>query len=513
MPTKTPSVFDYTQLLAPGQSAFTDPALVKKPVGSISTQQGAEVLDKTVQQATRLAGTPPVAPPASTVKTPEAPKPTPTSVTLINPATEQSITFNEPGKDSENIQNYINSGYQMSEASGNVPSWLTPEGVSSTPETDKSKRDLEGARAALAAATRSLSNFDVSNDPQLKATLGGVTGAWDSRIADYEQAENSRIAALKTTGLRLGSQYTGGMFDGIVSAEERTKVREISSLQAQKTAALTAAQSAYENQQWGRYKDLVNLAQNVYDKQLSATSALQKAQVEQDTKLKEKQEKAILSVNIADLFSKGTTKPADILTTLRKNGDTTTTLDDISKTLTDLSPKKSAGDTFDFSQGQVSQMLAAGLSPEEIQATHDYYNGAGELPGLTPEQQAAVHDALNGTAAKKAASQVPTYAQSNPKTPGSKSYVSGDFTYTSSDLGAIQNWIAETTGPDGYSDPNAYQKAFQSWVDDGGLAKDFTKNFPPKAFINPENTWLPKYLSTHSSTATDVASQVENLFK
>ncbi len=93
--------------------------------------------------------------------------------------------------------------------------------------------------------------------------------------------------------------------------------------------------------------------------------------------------------------------------------------------------------------------------------------------------------------------------------------MSGSLTYTSQDLGNTAQWINKTKGTDGYVDPNAYKQAFDAWTQDGGLPKDFLKNFPPKSMINPANDWLPQYLeskTTSTKATTDIASQINSLF-
>ncbi len=77
------------------------------------------------------------------------------------------------------------------------------------------------------------------------------------------------------------------------------------------------------------------------------------------------------------------------------------------------------------------------------------------------------------------------------------------------------DWINQTRGTDGYVDPNAYKQAFDAWINDGYMAKDFLTNYPPKQFINPANTDLPAYLESKTSTAktaTDVAAQIKAAF-
>lgn len=348
----------YTPLGAPGSFFPSSPA---KPVASVSTEQGQNVLQKTIAQATKLGGTTPVvtkpaAPAADTAtKTAtdtQAPTdasktaaPTATKITLINPQTEQKVTFENPDLNKDSIKSFMAQGYQMAEASGAVPTWLNPTGVSAPTNTnallDASTAAVTQAKSDLAAAVGKLQNFDVSQDPQLQKLLAGITSTWDTRISDLTQSENSHIAALTTTGMRIGSQYTGGaggMTGSIVSAEEQAALKAIGDLRTQKDQALAAAQSAFETQKWGRYNDLVQIAQKAYDGQLTQLQKLQEAQATQDQKLQDMQRVASVSAGVAKLYAAGTTNPADILAAMRKGGDTTTTLEDINKSITSLTP-------------------------------------------------------------------------------------------------------------------------------------------------------------------------------
>jgi len=78
-------------------------------------------------------------------------------------------------------------------------------------QSDDADGLLQEAKAERDAAFLALKNFDVSNDPALSRIVGGITSAWDSRIAEMDRINRSREAAIRTTGVRLGSRYTGGM--------------------------------------------------------------------------------------------------------------------------------------------------------------------------------------------------------------------------------------------------------------------------------------------------------------
>src|SRR3990167_10522119 len=113
-----------------------------------------------------------------------------------------------------------------------------------TPEQIKEENDVATARLLVDDYTLRLTNLDVSTDPVLQSTLAIITGTWNTRIAEMERVNKSRIASISTTGIRLGSRYTGGaegMMKGIIAEEERQGVERVVGLEAQKLAALTQA--------------------------------------------------------------------------------------------------------------------------------------------------------------------------------------------------------------------------------------------------------------------------------
>lgn len=514
-----------------GTNVFT-PAPAK-PVGAISTTQGAEVVQKNQQQATTLAGTPPVTT-TDTTKTTDTGKDTTdsnagTSISLVNPDTGQSIKFAGSSLDQATVQKYMDAGYHLSEAEGTLPSWLGPTGTTANPALDTANTALTTAKATLDSAVSKLTGFDVSNDPQLKSMLDGITQQWNQRITDMQNAEQSRIAALTTTGIRMGSQWTGGaggVTGSIISAEERAAVDAIAGLQIQKTQALASAQQAFASGKWTQYNNLVTIAQNAYDKQLAQVQTLQKAQATQDAKIQAASTTASMNSTVAGLYAKGITDPTAILKNLRDSGDTTTTLAQIGTAIKNISPSSSSSDNFKFSSSQMSQLLAAGLNKDEMQALHDYYNGTGDasaLSSLPEDQQQAVHDVLNGTAAKKAASTVPTYAQLHPKTTGGKSstYKSGGLTYSGTDVsdGVSKLNASKNEGPEAdgvYSDPNLYLQMAQAWTSQGGYIKDFLKNYPISSYINPENTTVTpainKLIKQDAAATKTTSTEVVNPF-
>src|SRR3990167_1428871 len=165
-----------------------------------------------------------------------------------------------------------------------------------TPEQIKEENDVATARLLVDDYTLRLTNLDVSTDPVLQSTLAIITGTWNTRIAEMERVNKSRIASISTTGIHLGSSYTGGasgMFSGIISEEERQGVERVLGLEAQKLAALTQATIAFRDQKWKEYSRLVTLAENRYHEQVRELDKLNEATLkENERRAKEAKETA-----------------------------------------------------------------------------------------------------------------------------------------------------------------------------------------------------------------------------
>lgn len=80
-------------------------------------------------------------------------------------------------------------------------------------------------------------------------------------------------------------------------------------------------------------------------------------------------------------------------------------------------------------------------------------------------------------------------------TPSTKgTIISGGLTYTPQDAQEDTQALEASRGEDHHVDPTVYQQLYQAWVNHGGLLKDFLAKYPPKLYVNPDNTWLPSFL-------------------
>lgn len=76
---------------------------------------------------------------------------------------------------------------------------------------------------------------------------------------------------------------------------------------------------------------------------------------------------------------------------------------------------------------------------------------------------------------------------------GSKSSNSGP---SQSEINAGEAKLRASKGSDGYVDPTVYQTAYNEWP---GTTASFLAKFPPKAYVNPANSWLPAVLRPAST--------------
>jgi hypothetical protein len=312
----------------------------------LSSEKGADLVTKSTQTYNKLTAPPP------TLQNPDPKQPsTQKSSTFINPETDQTATINTD--DRATAQGLSQQGYSFME--GDYPSYLD-------------NPQLANAEAELRSAQNKLNNFSatMASDPVLSGMLSGISSQWDQRIEEMKRANTSRSAALKTTGIRLGSRYTGGdggMFGSIITEEERQGVERIAKLEAEKQAALLAARSAYEGQKWDQYVKMVDQAEKNYERQLNAIKELQEAQAAQDKRIQDQKKLEY------DQF----TKPLnDIVNDAAKNGAPPEVLDAILSSPT-------LGDAFKNAGGYLQDITTGGVVGEYL-----FYKKQAEAMGQVP---------------------------------------------------------------------------------------------------------------------------------
>lgn len=395
----------------------------------ISSQTGAQIVGQQTQKLNQLSSNPTtpttvVTPPATGTKvaapapatppttggTPATPAtPLSTSVTLINPATEQTVTFQDATLNKDNIQSYLSNGYQMSDASGSIPDWMGPNGVKDVPQTaaQKAQAQVDQAATDLTNLSSNLSKFTIS-DTDLKAQTDGISAMWDARIAAMNSVNAQREASINTLGIRLGSRYaggSGGQFGGIVTEEERQGVQRVADLEGQKQAAIAAAKAAALSQNWSVYSKQVDLAQKAYDDKVAAMKTLQDATAAQNKTIFDQTE--TLKKDVYDQV----TKPInDVLLEATKNGAPSDIISAINAAKTPGEAVSAAGQYLQSATGPLGDYLQ--------------YKRDTSAKGLTPMDYQSWSD---GQAAKDLSNKVSlAYAQENAKNQADSNYTQTD---------------------------------------------------------------------------------------
>lgn len=425
-------------LSVPGSSAskVDNPTPTASPVTSLSTQQGAAVVDQanktlsnltpTAQNvydnATKTANTA-----ANTIGgsyntdkgfVPNSSQSTiaaPAKVTLVNPTTGQSSTFDDASINKDSIQALLGNGYSVSDTSGgSLPSWLTA-GVTGTTDTSstpqgQAQQAITDASNELQTLTNNLSKYTVS-DAQLQGQITSITNLWDSRIAAMNTVNNSRLGNIDTTGIRLGSQYAGGnggTFGGIITEEERQGVARIADLEGQKQSAISAAQTAAATQNWTVYSKQVDLAEKAYQDKVTALKDLQTQTAAQNKVIADAIQKAK-----DDQYTQVTKPIQDIASEAAKNGADPKTIAAINGATDVQGAIAAAGGSLQTGTGQMGDYLqykkdslASGVTPTDY-TTWKAADDASQSKLKIAEAYGTAFATAKGKAAAEAASAGP----------------------------------------------------------------------------------------------------------
>ncbi len=243
---------------------------------------------------------------------------TPGKVKFIN-TNGQTTELNGDALTPDAYQKLLDQGYYASESSGNVPDWASVGDV----QAGRMNAQLTDYRKQLNDLTAGFQKFMIS-DETLKFQLDQINSLYDSRIKDMEDINKRREETLNTTGIRLGSRYTGGMFGGIISEEERQGAARITDLQNQKLAAVAQAKEAARSNNWTVYQKQVDAAESIYKEQLTAVKDFNATLMKKNDEIQKAKVQASHDSAIAGLAAQGATA-SQILDYLNYNQDGTPT--------------------------------------------------------------------------------------------------------------------------------------------------------------------------------------------
>lgn len=202
----------------------------------------------------------------------------------------------------------------------------TPLPAALSPEGQKYRQELD-------TLTAGLSSF-VIGDKELRTQMKTITKGWDARIKQMEGINERREKTFETLGFRTGGQFSGGIrggvFGGIVSAEEREGLMRVSQLEASKQADLLKAKESARTNNWNVYVQQVAAAEKKYTDQIDTITKLNEAYITRQNELKEEEEalntldrQVKLDNSISQLVSEGIDDPKDILNKLNYDSEGT----------------------------------------------------------------------------------------------------------------------------------------------------------------------------------------------
>ena len=268
------------------------------PIGSVSSEAGANQVDTLRNSQTQMTGDP-------------------TAAKATADAAAKAKADAQAKTDATNAETAKNNALFGTNGTNGT---TTP---TKTPDQIKAETDLETAKSTVTDLTSKLTNLDVSQDPALQRMLTGITGQWDARIREMQRVNDSRNASITTTGIRLGDRYTGGsggMFGGIIAEEERQGVERVAGLEAQKQAALSAAENAFRTQKWTEYSKLVGLAQDKLNEQQEELQKLNAATQKQNELLEKQKKEDAENKIVTDAISQGFTDSKELANYLKTQG-------------------------------------------------------------------------------------------------------------------------------------------------------------------------------------------------
>ncbi len=354
-----------------------------------------------------------------------------------------------------------------------------------------------------------LGGLKAITDASTKQSLDATHQTYAVRAQMLKEINDAQLKTRRQLDLNNGSsRYAQQDAGDLMTAQEKTGMAALGNLEAQESAAIAKVNAAQAKGDQQAMNSAIKNAQAIRKTKQAAADKLNAAVQKNTDAVAKTHTQMLRDQAIAGVVKSGMSDPQQLLKTLNtgtdgKDNGNNYTLKEINSALGALKPKGTTStDLYKFSNAETGKLLTQGFNATQIQGIADDLNGRGDgttLKGLTTAQQNAVSQIM---APQKVAN--------------TKPLVSGSLNYTNETLGQTSKWLNQTKGPDSYVDPTAYQKAFDAWTGDGGLAKDFLTKFPPKQYVNPANTWLPSYLlSKGASTkapAADISSQINALF-
>lgn len=265
-----------------------------RDVGIIGPNQGIDLKAKADKTLEGLEGKP-------TEPTPEpAPKLTPEQehAEFIKGLEEFNKKYGRPLRDATGIKKLpgglLDTSGAFDETGNVIGGTKTPTAPAGDIEEDPRIIQMQSDIASLEAEAKELreglSKFAIT-DETLKAQTDAIATQYNALITEMRNANERRVQAMKTLGMRLGSRFTGGIeggvFGGAVQEEVRQGILRVGELEAKKQAAIAEAKESARKQNWEVYSLAVDRAEKAVEDKRKELDTLNENLIDRAKELRE----------------------------------------------------------------------------------------------------------------------------------------------------------------------------------------------------------------------------------
>lgn len=413
----------------------------------------------------------------SSTPTTAAGSPSPAGKAYFTNSAGQEAEYTQDQLNDPATQQFLkNNGYILTKADGfNV----NPDFTIGSKQTayDTAANDVE-------TLSKNLASYNVDNDPAYQRQAADIKANFDKLIAATKQTNDERSKALNTMGLREGTtRYANKIQFGLTGEELKQADARLSDLNTQETAALTAARTAYQNNEFAEFNAKINALKDIrsqkekeltsYNKIITDAAKQVKDDQEQSTKTSEnliKLAESGVELTDAQLASydknfgaKGMAKSIfEGAKQKQKNADDLKFAQDLGK----LPPGATVtrdGNT--YTSTQVGKLTRVTEKAKDGTFTTVFYNADGSIASSSVGTAGSADTGTNPTGKK------PT-TESSPTTFVEKTAIP-----------EMNKAIINQVGPEGFISKEDWATLMKQWEAAGGLRNTFITKF--KSYTNP----------------------------
>lgn len=187
-----------------------------------------------------------------------------------------------------------------------------------------------------------LNNEKSQNDAVTSSIISSIQNQYQQFIQQQQQTNTSQNEGEQNILLRNGSLQHTGSGQNVLSATVSYGISQLADLNNKEQMAILSAQQAGQNQDFQLQDKINKEISDIRDTKVAAATKLNDQIAAQNQKLSDQKMQATKDTAIATIVSSGISDPAQILSKLQAQGDTTISLADIKSSLSTLQPDAQA---------------------------------------------------------------------------------------------------------------------------------------------------------------------------